>query len=74
MTEKRRRQARLMVLGAMGVQIGDAEHMLAYDLMKITGLSGGRVYTALAQLHSEELVKRVPVKYRGRDAIAWQLS
>lgn len=50
--ERRELQAQLMILGALV----DGSRLIAYDLMKATRLSGGRLYVALAQLeHSGKI-------------------
>lgn len=66
-------QARLMVIGALSECWPDTA--MAYDLMKRTGMSSGRVYTALIGLHREGKVSRTEA-YRpslDRDVFHWGL-
>lgn len=61
MFEKRKRTARCAVLGALH-EAGLGEPVKSYDLLKATGLSGSRLYTALAGLQNEGVAQQVPIR------------
>lgn len=62
-----------MVIGALHESLPGT--LMAYDLMKLTGMNIGRVYTALIGLHHEGKVSRTEA-YRpslDRDVFHWGL-
>jgi hypothetical protein len=75
MFEKRKRQDQLIVLGALYEADPPGGPIASYELLKITGLGGGRMYTALATLQNKGSVRQALMKSNNlRPARGWRLT